>query len=109
MLGHMLIRPPVGATDVQAVIPIPGAEIGYGTLPDNGTPAYAFSGLIGAVPYAWYGPCKCTDSGAPGCRCPAHLAMQHTAQRYGAANGQAMPPTTRRSRKAGILGAVLHG
>lgn len=79
---HYLVRPPVDATQV---------EVWRGTrwVRDDGYAGTAFSARLGDVPVAVFPSCSC-DHGRPGSVCPSELAMQRTAERFGAGNGVAL-------------------
>ena len=61
-------------------------------VPDDGEPGYAFSGHDArGVPYAWYTNCDCFfDS-----KCLNRLAMSHTCDRFGCANGRDLTQSSR--------------
>lgn len=75
---HHLIRP-TNATRLQRF------DSGR-WIPDDGLHGVAFSGMVGTVPTAFYPRCQCV-TGIPGSTCPQDLAMDRTAERFGAANG----------------------
>ena len=78
---HWLGRPPRGAKRVLRLT-LEGQWI-----EDDGKKGIAFSGIKDLFPYAWGSDCPCT-AWEP--KCPHHLAMSKTCDRFLAANGSDM-------------------
>ena len=77
LFNHKLCRPPKDAVNVERW------SQRKGWVPDDGKPAYAFSGLVNGTPYAWA--TRCSDN----CyfSCIQTAAMERTTNRFHCANG----------------------
>lgn len=84
---HLLCRPPKGATEVER-------WTGKEWKKDDGKPGLAFSYLEGLTPVA--GATTCGENAScfrlARVSCIFDAALHHTCDRWGCANGRALPP-----------------
>lgn len=86
---HKFCRPPKTAVKVERLL-----KSGK-WIPDDGKPGLAFSGEEFEFPCSWSVECDCGFD----FDCPCYIALNHTGERFGCANGRTVAPIFRDNKK----------